>query len=114
MYGGSKKIISNFSFFSKKSISIKNYEIIEKNIFNENIFLKLDDKFDIVFLDPPYKYKDLDNILYGIKEKRILKQNGIIILHRHKDEKDNFLLDFEIIEKKMYGISKIIFLSNLD
>ena len=94
--------------------SIKNYEIIEKDIYDENIFLKLDDRFDIIFLDPPYKYKDLNNILYGIKEKKILNQNGIIILHRHKDEKDNFPSNFEIIETKLYGISKIIFLSNLD
>ena len=94
--------------------SIKNYEIIEKDIYDENIFLKLDDRFDIIFLDPPYKYKDLYNILYGIKEKKILNQNGIIILHRHEDEKDNFPLNFKIIETKLYGISKIIFLSNLD
>ena len=93
--------------------SIKNYEIIEKNIYNENIFLELDNKFDIIFLDPPYKDKNLENILNEIKQKKILNQNGVIILHRHKDEQDNFTSSFQIVEKKMYGISKIMFLSYL-
>ena len=91
--------------------SIKNYEIIEKNIYNENIFLELNNKFDIIFLDPPYKDKNLDDLLYKIKSQKILNKNGIIILHRHKNEEDSFPSSFEFIEQKIYGISKIIFLS---
>ena len=91
--------------------SIQNYEIIEKNIYNDNIFLKLNDKFNIIFLDPPYKDKNLENLLNDIKDKKILKKNGIIILHRHKSETDSFQKSFQIIEQKVYGISKIIFLS---
>ena len=93
---------------------VQNYEIIKKDIFNENLFLKFNIKFDIIFLDPPYKYKNLSNILDQIHKQEILKKNGIIILHRHKNEKDNFNLNFKLIEKKIYGISKIIFLSNLN
>ena len=33
--------------------SIENYLIIEKDIYNSDIFLKLEDKFDIIFLDHP-------------------------------------------------------------
>ncbi len=91
--------------------SIKNYEIIEKNIYNENIFLELNNKFDIIFLDPPYKDKNLDDLLHKIKSQKILNKNGIIILHRHKNEEDSFSSSFEFIEQKVYGISKIIFLS---
>jgi 16S rRNA (guanine966-N2)-methyltransferase len=93
---------------------IKNYEIIEKNIYNENIFLKLDNKFDIIFLDPPYKDKNLENILNEIKDQNILEKNGIVILHRHKNEADPLPPSFQIIEKKVYGISKIMFLSCLN
>ena len=94
--------------------SIKNYEIIEKNIYNENIFLKFNIKFDIIFLDPPYKDKNLENLLNEIKDQNILNKNGIIILHRHKNESDSLPSSFQIIEQKVYGISKIIFLSYLN
>ena len=119
---GAKKVIfiENYSGVLpvlKKNISslskIKNYEIIEKDIYNENVFLKLDNQFDIIFLDPPYKDKNLENLLNEIKDQKILKKNGIIILHRHKNEKDSLQPSFQIIEQKVYGISKIIFLSYL-
>jgi len=94
--------------------TIQNYEIIEKNIYNENIFLKLNNKFDIIFLDPPYKDKNLENLLNEINNQNILDKNGIIILHSHKNEMDSLPQNFQIIEQKVYGISKIIFLSYLN
>jgi 16S rRNA (guanine966-N2)-methyltransferase len=94
--------------------TIQNYEIIEKDIYNENIFLMLNNKFDIIFLDPPYKDKNLENLLNKIKDQNILNKNGIIVLHRHKNETDFLPPSFQIIEQKVYGISKIIFLSYLN
>ena len=94
--------------------SIENYMIIEKDIYNSDIFLELEDKFDIIFLDPPYRNKNLDKVLIDIYEQKILKKNGIIIVHRHKNEPDSLPKNFEIIDEKKYGISKIIFLTNLN
>tara|TARA_B100001093_G_scaffold348843_1_gene333384 strand:+ start:1303 stop:1869 length:567 start_codon:yes stop_codon:yes gene_type:complete len=94
--------------------SVKNYEIIEKNIYNDNIFPKLDYKFDIIFLDPPYKDSNLDNLFLKIKNHKILHKNGIMILHRNKNEEKSIPSHFKLIEEKIYGISKILFLSNLD
>ena len=94
--------------------SVKNYEIIEKDIYKNELFLKLGFKFDIIFLDPPYKDKDLRNLFVKIKKNEILKKNGIIILHRHKRETDYISFDYKLIEEKIYGISKIAFLSNLN
>jgi len=99
-----KKNLSNLK-------SIINYKIIDKDIYEENIFFNLKKKFDIIFLDPPYKYKDLEDLFNKIKNSNILNSEGIIIIHRHKNEKDNFLSKFNIIEEKNYGISKIIFLT---
>ena len=93
---------------------IKNYLIIEKDIYDNNVLLKLENKFDIIFLDPPFKDKNLDRILWNIKDKKILHKNGILIIHRHRNEQDILSKNFKIIEKRKYGISKIIFLSNLD
>ncbi|WP_440672490.1 16S rRNA (guanine(966)-N(2))-methyltransferase RsmD [Candidatus Pelagibacter sp. HIMB1715] len=97
----------------KKNLSnlktVKNYLIIEKNILIDSDFLEKNEKFDIIFLDPPYKEKDINKILNNLSKYKTLKPDGIIIIHRHKKEKDNFLDKFKIIEKKKYGISKIIF-----
>ena len=92
--------------------TVKNYEILKKNIYEENIFLNLQNQIDIIFMDPPYKDKNLNSIFENIKNTKILKKNGIIILHRHKNEKDIFPEGFEIVEEKKYGLSKIIFLVN--
>ena len=99
----------------KKNLSslknINNYKIIEKDIYKENVFINLNQKFDVIFLDPPYKHKDLENIFNKMKVSNILDSKGIIILHRHKKENDKFLSKFKLIEEKNYGISKIIFLT---
>jgi len=89
--------------------SVKNYSIIEKNILIDFDFLEKKEKFDIIFLDPPYKEKKIHTILNNLHKFKSLKPDGIIIIHRHKKEQDNFLDKFKIIEEKKYGISKIIF-----
>ena len=60
-------------------------------------------------MDPPYKEKELSLLLEKINSSKILSNKGIIIIHRHKREKDNLSEKFQIIEQKTYGISKIIF-----
>ena len=64
-------------------------------------------------MDPPYRDKNLSLLLDIIKNEKILKENGILIIHRHKDEKDIIPNKLNIIEEKKYGLSKIIFLSIL-
>jgi len=86
-----------------------NYEIIESDILNKFEFKSLKLRYDIIFLDPPYKERSLENILDTIIKNKIIKDNGIIIIHRHKKETDIFPKNFQLIEEKKYGISKIIF-----
>ena len=93
---------------------VKNYEIIENDIYNNNLGIKLNNKFDLIFLDPPYKDKNLINILINIYNYNILTNNGILIIHRHKNEKDIFPKYYKIVEEKQYGISKVIFLTILN
>ena len=93
---------------------IENYKIIEKDIYDVAFFTSLEKKFDIIFMDPPYKDKNLSLLLDNIKNNKILNKNGILIIHRHKDEKDLIPDKLKVIEEKKYGLSKIIFLSILD
>jgi len=97
----------------KKNISNLNYEncssIIEEDVFSTLDFQKFDKRFDIIFIDPPYKEKNLSLLLSKVIKSDILNKNGIIIIHRHKKEKDDYPNEFNIIDEKIYGISKIIF-----
>ena len=53
-------------------------EIIKDDIFENDIFKKLNQKFDIIFLDPPFKEKKISFIFSEIKKFNILKKNGIL------------------------------------
>ena len=57
------------------------------------------------------KEKKLDLILNHIYNQGILKDNGIIILHRHKKMNEVFPTKFKVLDERKYGISKIIFIS---
>ncbi len=104
---------SNVLNLLKKNITnlnnLKNYKIKNEDILNKNFFNKIKTEFNLIFLDPPYAEKDINKVIERIYKSKILIKNGVIILHRHKKEKDIFPENFEIVEKKIYGISKIIF-----
>lgn len=75
-------------------------------------FLKTTDKkFDIIFLDPPYKEKQLDTSLRIIEERGLLNENGIVICEYEIGEPHTNL---ELIKEKSYGPKKIkIYKNNL-
>jgi len=85
------------------------YQVVEQNILDGINLKNLINKFDIIFLDPPYKEKNLQKILDNISNEKLLNTNGIIIIHRHKKSDDQLSKNFKVIEEKKYGISKIIF-----
>ena len=93
------------------SLKSKNYKIIEKNEYEKNIFLEVEVKINIIFLDPPYKDKNVINILKTIKDVNLLDEKGAIILHRHKNDKITLPEKYKIIEERKYGISRIFFLN---
>ena len=97
----------------KKNILNLGYQnntlVIETNILNQLNFENFDDKFDIIFMDPPYKEKNLTRVIINIIDAKILKKDGIIIIHRHKKETDEFPTEYKVIEEKIYGISRVLF-----
>jgi 16S rRNA (guanine966-N2)-methyltransferase len=98
----------------KKNISSiganESCQIIEKNCFDyfesEN---KFHNKFDIIFLDPPYKEEKIDLLIEKVKKNKILTDSGVIIVHRHKKDDVNIEDKLNILESRNYGISKILF-----
>ena len=70
---------------------------------------KINFTFDLIFCDPPFINKDIENIIKFIYINKLLKKNGILIIHRNKNSKDKMPLYFNIIDERTYGISKIIY-----
>ena len=77
------------------------YEISKENFENE--------KINLIFIDPPFKDKNINKLLKKIKESKIAKKSTLIIIHRNKKFKENFIEDFKILREKTYGLSKVIF-----
>ena len=84
-------------------------QVIEKNCFDYLRFDKnLKDKFNIIFLDPPYKENKINYLIDKIKDDKLLRDDGIIILHRHKRDSLKITDKLNILDSRNYGISKIV------
>ena len=97
-----KKNIKNLNLMEK-------CEIFEKDILNDLNFSKFTEKYDLIFLDPPFKEEKINSVLLKIYNSKILKNNGILIIHRNHKYQDLFLNKLNILEEKIYGVSKILF-----
>ena len=115
---------------AKKCLFVENYlnalEVLNKNIkilkcenncsincldcfsYIENL-QNNETKSDLIFLDPPYKETNINVIIEKLLEKNILSKNGIILIHRHKKDDVKLTDKLNIIDLRLYGISKIIF-----
>ena len=68
-----------------------------------------ENKFDLIFLDPPYKDISFLSVITQIKEKKIFNKYHKIIIHRERDRKEMFGDYLKVDLEKNYGRSKIIF-----
>ena len=111
----------NVTFIEKDKIAyytlkenLQNLSVINKTkVFNDDIEeiikKKINKKFDIFFLDPPFKdYNFIKNLML-LKKKNIFKTNHIVVIHRETGTSDNLSDTMDIINVKQYGRSKIIF-----
>ena len=88
---------------------IKNYKIIENNCFSYfSLEKNFEKKFDIIFIDPPYKEKKINFLIEKIIDQKILHQKGVIIIHRHKKDDLTITKKMNILDTRIYGLSKII------
>lgn len=66
-------------------------------------------QFDIFFLDPPFSESNYIEELKVIKERKLYKENHIIILHREKCKLDSLQKIIKVLVTKKYGRSFVIF-----
>ena len=88
---------------------VEKTSVIEKDLYSFEALDKIKDKIDLVFLDPPFRDDDLDTVFRNIIKSDLLKKDHLLIIHRHKKTYDDVFNNFKILEKKIYGNSKIIF-----
>tara|TARA_B100000965_G_C19585870_1_gene755737 strand:- start:1996 stop:2559 length:564 start_codon:yes stop_codon:yes gene_type:complete len=69
----------------------------------------LNSKFNLIFCDPPFRNSNIKVLFDLLLENKILKKDGIIILHRSKNFKEELPDYFKIIDERSYGVSKIVF-----
>ena len=114
---GAKKV----TFVEKDNLAVK---ILNKNLTalsikekvevnNDNIEDYLNrkkiEKFNIIFLDPPFADNKYIEELKLIKKNKIYFKNHLIIIHRERKTDDDINGNFEPLIIKKYSRSKIIF-----
>tara|TARA_B100001996_G_C18515299_1_gene537107 strand:+ start:204 stop:776 length:573 start_codon:yes stop_codon:yes gene_type:complete len=92
--------------------SESNTTLLAKDVLEFSNFLTVElykEKFNIIFLDPPYKNgKFLENIEI-IKKKDLLNKKHIIVIHREVKSEDDINKHLNIVENRLYGRSEIFF-----
>lgn len=101
--------------------SVKSIEMVEKNlqktklkeksiVINKNYKNCIDElkniKFDIIFLDPPYKENFSIDAIKKINQKNLLENDGIIIIETDEPERDIKEIEESNIDYKMYDLRK--------
>ena len=96
-----KKNLEKFSVFHKAKIINRKIEDIKNWNHGE--------KFNLFFFDPPFADKDFILNLDNIRKSKIFTNKHLVIIHREKKSDDKFDNYLNILLKKKYGRSKIIF-----
>ena len=96
---------------NKECIKVINDNINTFKINNQSVVLNKDYlkalndfnvKFDIIFIDPPYKYNIKKELLDIILNNNLLNNNGIIVFEYSNDEEINNN-NFKLLKNKKYG-----------
>lgn len=103
-----KQNLEKTRFMDKSEVLEQDYKKSLKDFFKRNI------KFNIIYVDPPYKANIAIDAVKSIITFKLLEQNGIIIIET--DEKERELkelekLQVEVYDLRKYGRAHLIFLN---
>lgn len=104
-------------YFVEKHSEI--YKVLEKNLVNIsngfllkkdykdalNTFVNKGIKFDIIFLDPPYKLCLINNILNFVYQNNLLNDEGIIVCEYEVEDVSSKY--FNLLKSKKYGTKMV-------
>lgn len=105
-------------FIDHNQISIKTINENTKDITDSHKIINIDykrylkqtnEKYDIIFLDPPYKNNLLNKALKYIEEYNLLNDDGIVVCEYENEEPQTNL---KLINERSYGSKKIKIFEN--
>ena len=102
-----KKNIESTKYIEKSTILNKDYIVALKHISN------LNKKFDIVFLDPPYKSEFGIKAIEELIKLDLIAEDGIIVLETDDEDKKKEIEEnkkIKIFDERKYGSVKLIFI----
>ncbi|MGI9083100.1 MAG: RsmD family RNA methyltransferase, partial [Candidatus Fonsibacter lacus] len=63
-------------------------------------------KPNLIFLDPPFKMKNIDNVINNLK--KIINKKNVLVIHTNSENNiEN--KELNVVEERIYGVSKIYF-----
>ena len=89
--------IINFNIKDKCTILNMDYNK-SLNYFKDNNI-----KFDLILVDPPYKYEIINEILEKVENYNLLNNGGIIVLEYQSDNIDIVSNSYTLLKYKKYG-----------
>ena len=113
---GAKKVVFNDNNHDACKIIKQNLAKIKEDVTVYNLDYKeclkrLDkDKFDYVYVDPPYAFDEYVEVFKLLLEYELLNDEAIIIVEVKKDvDLDENIFNFSKYKEKKYGISKLLY-----
>jgi 16S rRNA (guanine966-N2)-methyltransferase len=105
----SNKYASKILEENLKYLSINSKASVFNNKVEKFLEINKQEKYNILFLDPPFSDNTFIQNLRFIKENRMYDAKHVVILHRERKSYDNFENIFNIIITRQYGRSNIFF-----
>ncbi len=91
-----------------ENLSIANKSLVVNDELKNFLTQTNKEKFDIIFLDPPFSDVEYVNQLKLIRKYKIYKKNHIVIIHRERNSFDDLSKIIKLLITREYGRSKII------
>ena len=103
-----KQVLENVSI-TEKEMGVK----IGCHFMAVELFLKrCKDKFDYIFLDPPFPYKYRLDLLKIIEQRKLVNEDGFVMIHfPEEDMLPEQIGDLKLKDKRIYGRSIVHFYS---
>lgn len=107
---------SNYKAIKVINNNLKNIGINDAKVLNmdyKKAIEVLDEKFDIIFLDPPYKTNYIEESIKLISKYNILSNNGIIVCESDSLDKIVYDDNYKSIKDKKYGDKYVVILKKV-
>ncbi len=106
-----KTVLDNVSI-TEKEMGVK----IGCHFLAVELFVKrCKDKFDFIFLDPPFPYKYRKDLIKMISDRDLLKEGGTLLIHfPEEDPLPDTIGNYTITDRRIYGRSIVDFYQKLN